>query len=213
MRAFVTHFPSPPPKLEIGSKACRRETPLNFRVEPRASAAASYISVLIIPTGMGASIGGYAGDAIPVLRLIASIADNVITHPNVLNGALMYRPFSNAMYVDGYTLDQFAAGRCALKKRCNRWNRASTRISASSNNCCCSDRLPSSRSCSTQKRCESVTGAGVNAMPRHFATISDCIYSMVGSAGACRFGAGSSTGTGFGTAGAGSSDGGGGAAC
>lgn len=116
MRAFVTHFPSPPPKLEIGSKACRRETPLNFRVEPRASAAASYISVLIIPTGMGASIGGYAGDAIPVLRLIASIADNVITHPNVLNGALMYWPLSNAMYVDGYTLDQFAAGRCALKK-------------------------------------------------------------------------------------------------
>lgn len=123
MRAFVTHFPSPPPKLEIGSKTCRRETPLNFRVKPRASAAASYNTVVIIPTGIGASIGGYAGDAIPALRLIASIADNVITHPNVLNGALMYWPLSNAMYVEGYTLNQFAAGRCALKKTSNRSNR------------------------------------------------------------------------------------------
>ena len=43
--------------------------------------------LLLVPTGINASIGGYAGDALPVARAIASIADNVITHPNVLNGA------------------------------------------------------------------------------------------------------------------------------
>ncbi|KVH97592.1 Protein of unknown function DUF3326, partial [Cynara cardunculus var. scolymus] len=42
-----------------------------------------YTSVLIVPTGVGASIGGYAGDALPVARTLASVADCVISHPNV----------------------------------------------------------------------------------------------------------------------------------
>lgn len=71
--------------------------------------------MLIIPTGVGASIDGYAGDALPVVRLVATIADTVITHPNALNGALMYCPIPNALYVEGFALDQFAAGRLALQ--------------------------------------------------------------------------------------------------
>lgn len=70
---------------------------------------------LIIPTGIGASIGGYAGDALPVARAMASICDRLITHPNVLNGAQLYWPISNAWYVEGYGLDQFAAGRWGLR--------------------------------------------------------------------------------------------------
>ncbi|MEM9137942.1 MAG: DUF3326 domain-containing protein, partial [Cyanobacteria bacterium P01_F01_bin.42] len=66
--------------------------------------------MLIIPTGVGASIGGYAGDAIPVARAIAAVSDCLITHPNVLNGAQMYWPLENVLYVEGYGLDQFAAG-------------------------------------------------------------------------------------------------------
>lgn len=75
----------------------------------------SFTTMLIIPTGVGASIGGYAGDAIPVARAIAEISDRLITHPNVLNGAQLYWPLEQALYVEGYGLDQFAAGNWNLK--------------------------------------------------------------------------------------------------
>jgi Protein of unknown function (DUF3326) len=70
---------------------------------------------LIIPTGIGAAIGGYAGDALPVARAIAQVCDRLITHPNVLNGAQLYWPIPNAWYVEGYGLDQFAAGHWGLQ--------------------------------------------------------------------------------------------------
>ena len=43
-------------------------------------------------TGTGAKIGGFAGDALPVARVMASVADTLITHPNVVNGAMLYWP-------------------------------------------------------------------------------------------------------------------------
>ncbi|MFB2835806.1 DUF3326 domain-containing protein [Floridanema evergladense] len=73
-----------------------------------------YTVVLLVPTGIGAAIGGYAGDALPVARAIASCCDRLITHPNVLNGAMLYWPLPNAFYVEGYALDQFAAGNWGL---------------------------------------------------------------------------------------------------
>lgn len=73
-----------------------------------------YTVVLIVPTGIGAEIGGYAGDALPVARAMAHVADCLITHPNVLNGAQLYWNLPNALYVEGYGLDQFAAGRWGL---------------------------------------------------------------------------------------------------
>lgn len=73
-----------------------------------------YTVALIIPTGVGAAIGGYAGDAIPVAKAIAQVADRLITHPNVLNGAQLYWNLPNALYVEGYGLDQVAAGRWGL---------------------------------------------------------------------------------------------------
>ncbi len=74
-----------------------------------------YTAVLIIPTGIGAAIGGYAGDALPVARAIASVCDRLITHPNVLNGAQLYWSMPNAFYVEGYGLDKFAASRWGLR--------------------------------------------------------------------------------------------------
>lgn len=74
-----------------------------------------YSVVLIVPTGIGASIGGYAGDALPVARAIAQTCDRLITHPNVLNGAQLYWPIPNAFYVEGYGLDQFAQGLWGLQ--------------------------------------------------------------------------------------------------
>jgi hypothetical protein len=74
-----------------------------------------YTVVLLVPTGIGAAIGGYAGDALPVARAIAQVADRLITHPNVLNGAQLYWSLPNGFYVEGYGLDQFAAGRWGLR--------------------------------------------------------------------------------------------------
>ncbi|BAQ66076.1 DUF3326 domain-containing protein [Geminocystis sp. NIES-3709] len=74
-----------------------------------------YASVLIIPTGIGASIGGYAGDALPVARSIAQVCDRVITHPNVMNGASLYWQCENIEYVEGYGLDKFASGEWGLE--------------------------------------------------------------------------------------------------
>ena len=74
----------------------------------------NFTVVLIVPTGVGAAIGGYAGDALPVARAIASISDRLITHPNVLNGAQLYWSLDNTYYVEGYGLDRFAARKWGL---------------------------------------------------------------------------------------------------
>ncbi|XP_074571863.1 uncharacterized protein LOC141828344 [Curcuma longa] len=74
-----------------------------------------YTTVLIVPTGVGATIGGFAGDALPVARTLATVADCVISHPNVLNAAMLYWPMPNVLYVEGYALDRFAEGLWALQ--------------------------------------------------------------------------------------------------
>lgn len=72
-------------------------------------------AVVIVPTGIGAAIGGYAGDALPVVKAMAQVCDRIITHPNVLNGAQLYWPTAETLYVEGYGLDQFAAGHWGLQ--------------------------------------------------------------------------------------------------
>jgi len=42
-----------------------------------------YTAVMIVPTGTGATIGGFAGDSLPVARAMSSVVDYLITHPNV----------------------------------------------------------------------------------------------------------------------------------
>lgn len=71
--------------------------------------------VLIVPTGIGAAVGGFAGDAIPVARAFAAGCDRLITHPNVLNGAQLYWPAENILYVEGFALDKFASGCWGLR--------------------------------------------------------------------------------------------------
>lgn len=74
-----------------------------------------YTVMLIVPTGIGASIGGYAGDALPTARAISHVCDRLITHPNVMNGAQLYWNLPNVLYTEGYALDQFAAGHWNLR--------------------------------------------------------------------------------------------------
>ena len=72
-------------------------------------------TLLIIPTGIGCNIGGYAGDAIPSARLLASASECLITHPNVMNGGSLYWLDNRIQYVEGYSLNLFAAGEVLLK--------------------------------------------------------------------------------------------------
>lgn len=83
---------------------------------PRAYEDQSAFNVaFIVPTGVGASIGGHAGDACPVLRLIASVADHVVTHPNVVNASDLNEIPSNSYYVEGSTLTRLLMGTVGLQ--------------------------------------------------------------------------------------------------
>ena len=65
---------------------------------------------IVIPTGVGAAIGGFIGDAGPIVKAFDSISDSVIVHPNVVNGSALYGGSPRSLYVDGLTLDVFFAG-------------------------------------------------------------------------------------------------------
>ncbi|MCK7482562.1 MAG: DUF3326 domain-containing protein [Candidatus Moduliflexus flocculans] len=66
-----------------------------------------FAAALIIPTGIGASIGQYAGDASPSLKLISKVCP-VITNPNTVNGAVFSGINNNVFYTEGYAIDQFS---------------------------------------------------------------------------------------------------------
>ncbi len=72
-------------------------------------------TLFIVPTGIGCEIGGYAGDALPTAKLLASASGCLITHPNVMNGGSLSEKDKNIFYVEGYSLDRFAKGEIGLK--------------------------------------------------------------------------------------------------
>ncbi len=72
--------------------------------------------VLIIPTGIGAEIGGHAGDAGPVARLLSAACDNLITHPNVVNASDINELPENALYVEGSVISRLLMGTVGLQK-------------------------------------------------------------------------------------------------
>ena len=72
-------------------------------------------TLLVIPTGIGCAVGGFAGDALPAARLLAAASGCLITHPNVMNGAALYWRDPRIHYVEGSSLDRFAAGELRLQ--------------------------------------------------------------------------------------------------
>lgn len=72
--------------------------------------------VFIIPTGLGCSIGGHAGDATPAAKLIAQTCDRLILHPNVVNASDINEMPDNALYVEGSILDRFLEGSIELRE-------------------------------------------------------------------------------------------------
>lgn len=63
------------------------------------------IGVFIVPTGIGCSIGGHAGDATPAAKLIASCCDTLLVHPNVVNASDINEMTNNMWYVEGSVED------------------------------------------------------------------------------------------------------------
>ena len=77
--------------------------------------------VLLVPTGIGAEIGGHAGDAAPVARVLAAGCDTLITHPNVVNASDINEIPENALYVEGSVICRLLMGTAGLERvRSNR---------------------------------------------------------------------------------------------
>lgn len=72
--------------------------------------------MLVIPTGIDAVLGGHAGDAGALARLIASTCDTLITHPNVVNASDINELPENALYVEGSILSRLIMGTIGLQK-------------------------------------------------------------------------------------------------
>lgn len=72
--------------------------------------------VMIIPTGIGCEIGGHAGDASPTAKLLASVCNNLIIHPNVVNASDINEMTENMWYVEGSILDRFLEGQIELRR-------------------------------------------------------------------------------------------------
>ena len=71
------------------------------------------IGAFIVPTGVGASIGGYAGDASTYARKISQYS-KLIVNPNVVNAGCFSGITPNMLYTEGYTLDSFFKGEISL---------------------------------------------------------------------------------------------------
>ena len=71
---------------------------------------------LMIPTGLGASVGGHAGDAGATSRLLASVCDTLVTHPNVVNASDINEMTDNTFYVEGYAFTEHLMGKIGLQK-------------------------------------------------------------------------------------------------
>lgn len=76
------------------------------------------LGAFIVPTGVGASIGGFAGDASRAARKISQKCE-LIVNPNVVNAACFSGITNNMLYVEGYSLDRFFKGEICLERSRN----------------------------------------------------------------------------------------------
>ena len=81
----------------------------------------TFNAIFVVPTGIGAEIGGHVGDATPVVRMLSEICDHVITHPNVVNASDINEATEKTLYVEGSVISRLMAGTVGLQKvRSNR---------------------------------------------------------------------------------------------
>lgn len=73
-----------------------------------------FIAACLIPTGIGASIGGFAGDASPYINLLSKVCP-VMVNPNAVNAAIFSGVNENVLYTEGWAVDAFFRGDIALR--------------------------------------------------------------------------------------------------
>lgn len=71
------------------------------------------LGAFIVPTGIGASIGGYAGDASVWARRFAKEC-NLIVNPNVVNAGGFSGITESMFYVEGFSINEFFKGKIGL---------------------------------------------------------------------------------------------------
>ena len=80
-----------------------------------------FTTALLIPTGVGAELGGHAGDAGPLAKLMGQVSDQVLLHPNVVNASDINEMPTNALYIEGSVLCRVLMGTLGLQQvRSNR---------------------------------------------------------------------------------------------
>ena len=101
--------------LRTGGGESRPRLPSIFDFRLRKTTRTERFNVaLLIPTGIGAEIGGHAGDAGPVARLLGGISDTLILHPNVVNASDLNEMPENALYVEGSVVTRLLMGTAGL---------------------------------------------------------------------------------------------------
>lgn len=72
-------------------------------------------AVLLVPTGIGAEIGGHVGDAGPVARMLAEVCDTLVLHPNVVDASDLNEMPQNTLYVEGSVVTRLLMGTVGLQ--------------------------------------------------------------------------------------------------
>ena len=75
----------------------------------------AFNAVLLIPTGIGSELGGHAGDANPTAKLLSSVCDTLITHPNVVNASDLNELPDNGLYVEGSIISRLLMGSIGIQ--------------------------------------------------------------------------------------------------
>ena len=126
IRVVVTEMTRTGWNLEVGildgaNKPGLSSTGL-FRLRKRkVSNTDEFNAVLLIPTGVGAELGGHSGDGGALAVAMASLCDNLITHPNVVNASDINELPPNGLYVEGSLICRLLMGTVGLEKvRSNR---------------------------------------------------------------------------------------------
>ena len=97
-------------------KELSEETNSIFEFNPRKiERTSTFNAVFLVPTGIGAEIGGHAGDATPVARVLAEGCDRLVTHPNVVNASDINEIPDNTLYVEGSAITNLLMGTAALQ--------------------------------------------------------------------------------------------------
>jgi hypothetical protein len=117
VRFVVTQSDSSGSRCEIGVlSGDGAGVPSIFDFHPRRREnAGAFNAVLLVPTGIGAEIGGFDGDAAPAVMMLASVCDRLITHPNTVNGADLNELPTNGLYVEGSVICRLMMGQIGLQ--------------------------------------------------------------------------------------------------